>query len=143
MPVRGIRGAGVAAANTADAIHAATLELLRAMIEANPGLRPEDVASAFFTMPTELDAAFPALAARTLPGWTAVPLLCSREIPVPNALPGVIRVLLLWNTQRSQDEVRHVYLGETTRLRPDVEVADVPSGAGEREAPRPPGSAEE
>jgi len=125
MPVRGVRGANVARANRPDAIHVATLDLLRAILDANPGLRPENVASAFFTMPKELDAAFPALAARTIPGWKAVPLLCCQEIPVPDAMPNVIRVLLLWNTDVPQEAIRHVYLGETTRLRPDVEVADL------------------
>lgn len=123
MPVRGVRGATVVEANEPQAIYASTIDLLRAISEANPTLRPADVASAFFSVPRELDSAFPALAARTLPGWKSVPLLCCQEIPVPDALRGVLRVLLHWNTDQLQEEVRHVYLRETAKLHPDLESA--------------------
>ncbi len=119
MSVRGIRGATVAAENTPEAILAATRELLAAIVEANPGLAPEDIASAVFTVTADLDAAFPAQAARQL-GWQHVPLMCAREIPVPGSLPRCIRVLLHWNTDRPQAAIRPVYLRAAASLRPDL-----------------------
>ena len=119
MSVRGIRGATVAAENTPEAILAATRELLAAIVEANPGLAPEDIASAIFTVTADLDAAFPAQAARQL-GWQHVPLMCAREIPVPGSLPRCIRVLLHWNTDRPQAAIRPVYLRAAASLRPDL-----------------------
>jgi len=117
MTTRGIRGATTVDANAAEAIRERTLELLGILISSN-GLRPEDVASATFTVTGDLDAEFPALAVRTLPGWGDVPLLCAREIPVPGALERCIRVLLHWNTDRSQSEVRHAFVRGARGLRP-------------------------
>ncbi len=119
MSVRGVRGATVAQENTSQAILEATQELLLAMLEANPGLACEDLASAFFTVTDDLDANYPALAARGI-GWQYVPMLCAREIPVPTGIPRVIRVLLHWNTTQPQSEIRHTYLHEAARLRPDL-----------------------
>ncbi len=126
MPCRGVRGATTAEANTAEAILAATAELLARIVEAN-GLAAEDLASAFFTVTPDLDAAFPAQAARQI-GWAQVPLLDAREIPVPGSLPRCVRVLLHWNTGRSQAEVRHVYLRGAAGLRPDLEGRDELAG---------------
>lgn len=119
MSVRGVRGATVATENTSQAILEATQELLLAILEANPSLATEDLASAFFTVTDDLDANYPALAARGI-GWQSVPMLCAREIPVPTGVPRVIRVLLNWNTTHSQTEIRHIYLHEAARLRPDL-----------------------
>ncbi len=119
MPMRGVRGATVAAENTKPAILEATRELLRAMLAANPSLRAEDVGSAIFTVTDDLDATYPALAAR-LEGWMEVPLLCGREIPVPGGLERCIRILLHWNTDLPQQAVRHVYLRQAEQLRPDL-----------------------
>ncbi len=119
MPMRGVRGATVASEDQPSAILQATQELLEAMLEANPSLRPEDIASAMFTLTEDLQAAYPALAARRL-GWNQVPMICSREIPVPGSLPRCIRILLHWTTELSQKEIRHVYLGEARSLRPDI-----------------------
>ncbi|NOY99587.1 MAG: chorismate mutase [Chloroflexi bacterium] len=119
MFVRGIRGAVNVPANTKEDILTVTRELLRAILDANPELTPEDIGSAFFTATPDLDAAHPALAARQL-GWTEVPLLCAQEIPVPDSLPRCIRVLIHWNTDRPQNKIRHVYLREAARLRPDL-----------------------
>jgi chorismate mutase len=115
---RGIRGATTAPANTADAILSTTRELLERLIEAN-GVSPEDVSSALFTMTPDLTAAFPARAARQL-GWQHVPLLDAQEIPVPGSLPRCIRVLVHWNTRRSQAQIRHIYLRDAAALRPDL-----------------------
>ncbi|MDD3828592.1 MAG: chorismate mutase [Anaerolineaceae bacterium] len=125
MACRGIRGATTVEANTAEAILDATGELLAAMAEAN-GLAAEDIASAVFTVTADLDAAFPAQAARQL-GWHQVPLLDALEIPVPGSLPRCVRVLLHWNTSRSQAEIRHVYLRGAAGLRPDLNGRDGPA----------------
>jgi len=118
MPCRGVRGATTVEANTAEAILAATGELLARLMQAN-SLAAEELASAFFTVTPDLDAAFPAQAARQL-GWGQVPLLDAMEIPVPGSLARCVRVLLHWNTDRSQAEVRHVYLRGAASLRPDL-----------------------
>ena len=115
--VRGIRGATTAAANTREAIVAATRELLEHLIAAND-LHPADIASAYFTMTPDLDAAFPASAARTL-GWNGVALLDAQAPRVTGDLAHCIRVLIHWNTDRTEQEIQHVYLREARLLRPD------------------------
>jgi len=125
MSIRGIRGAAVAASNTPEAILAATQELLNAMLATNPGLQPDDIASVFFTLTPDLTAIHPALAARRM-GWGWVPLLCAQEIPVPGSLTNCIRVLIHWNTEVPQREIRHVYLGQAASLRPDLQETGVP-----------------
>ncbi len=118
MPVRGIRGATTAADNTETAILDATEELLRWLAAANE-LRPSDIASIVFSVTPDLNATFPARAARQL-GWTDVPLLDTVEIPVPSALPRCIRVLIHWNTDRPLEAIHHGYLREAAALRPDL-----------------------
>jgi len=108
----------------AEEILAATRELLLAILEANPALQADEIASAFFTVTEDLCSAFPAEAARQL-GWRAVPMLCSQEIPVPGSLGRCIRVLLHWNTEIPPSEIRHVYLGKAARLRPDLHTAGI------------------
>ena len=127
MICRGIRGATTVEENTAEAILAATGELLARMVEAN-GLAAEELASALFTVTPDLDAVFPAQAARQL-NWSQVPLLDALEIPVPGSLPRCVRVLIHWNTERSQAEVRHVYLRGAAGLRPDLDGRDRPAAA--------------
>lgn len=117
--VRGIRGAISVEENTAGAIAAAVTELLAAMRSEN-GFALEDVAGVFFTATSDLDAAFPAGAAREM-GWDRVPLLCAVEMGVPGSLPRCIRVLLLVNTAMGPDQVRHVYLRDARSLRPDLD----------------------
>lgn len=122
MPTRGIRGATTVAENQNDQILQATRELLEALLEENKGMIPSDIASALFTVTEDLDATFPAQAARQM-GWGLVPMLCAREIPVSGSLPRVIRVLVHWNTETPQSEVKHVYLREAASLRPDLAAA--------------------
>jgi chorismate mutase len=117
MYCRGIRGATTVEQNTREEILAATTELLQLLVERND-LHAEDVASAIFTVTEDLDAAFPALAARTM-GWTEVALICTREIPVPGSLGKCIRVLLHVNTTRSAAEIQHAYLRGAVKLRPE------------------------
>ena len=116
MFCRGIRGATTVERNDREEILAATTELLNMLIERND-IRPEDVASAIFTLTEDLDAEFPALAARYL-GWTEVALICMREIPVPGSLRSCIRILLHVNTIRSASEIQHVYIKGAVNLRP-------------------------
>ena len=116
MATRGIRGATTVERNDRDEILASTTELLKVIVQLN-GLRPEDVAYVWFTVTPDLDAEFPAFAAREL-GWTDVPLMCGREIPVSGALPLCIRVLISWNTSKGQKDVRHVFLHGAKELRP-------------------------
>ncbi len=118
MPCRGVRGATTADANTPEAILEATRQLLALMIRRN-GIEADDVASAIFTTSHDLNAEFPALAARQL-GWINVPLLCGHELDVPGSLPRCIRILLHWNTSKPAHEVIHVYIKDAIRLRPDL-----------------------
>ena len=122
MPIRGIRGATTVAADDPDLILQATRELLEEILCENESMRPQDVASALFTVTDDLASTFPAQAARQM-GWGLVPMLCAREIPVPNSLPRVIRVLVHWNTELSQEEITHVYLRDAVKLRPDLVAA--------------------
>src|SRR4051812_7619150 len=129
---RGIRGATTAAANTAEDIIEATHEMMRALIELND-LVPEDVASAIFTTTPDLNATFPALAAREI-GWLEVPLMCSHEMNVPAALQKCVRVMLHVNTTKSASEIKHVYLKGACQLRPewaysDEQIAELLAGA--------------
>jgi len=119
MSLRGVRGATTAAHDQAEEILSATRELLEAILQANPTLQPEELASAIFTTTTDLQSAYPAQAAREL-GWLEVPLMCAQEISVPEGLPLCIRVLLHWNTELPQSTIRHVYLRDASRLRPDL-----------------------
>ena len=112
---RGIRGATRASGNTADEIYGATKELLTALIESNQ-LEESKVATVFFTVTEDLDAGFPAAAARQL-GWNSTALMCAREIPVPDSMLGCIRVLILYNTDTPQSEVTNIYLNGTDALR--------------------------
>jgi chorismate mutase len=114
---RGIRGATTAVANTREAILEATRDMLARLIEAN-GLRPDDVASAIFSTTPDLNAEFPAVAAREL-GWLDTALFCTHEMAVPGSLPRCIRVLVHWNTTRRADEIVHVYIREASALRPE------------------------
>lgn len=119
MSIRGVRGATVASQDEPEAIISATRELLESLLQANPHLQVEELASALFTVTNDLTSVYPAKVARQL-GWTQVPLMCALEIPVPGSLPRCIRVLLHWNTDLPQSAIRHVYLGAAASLRPDL-----------------------
>ncbi|NJK78842.1 MAG: chorismate mutase [Chloroflexaceae bacterium] len=114
---RGVRGATTATANTREAILEATRDLLAHIIAAN-AMEPDDVASAILTTTPDLDAEFPALAARQL-GWTHVALLCGHDMQVPGALTQCIRILIHWNTTKRADEIVHVYVRGAEVLRPE------------------------
>ena len=117
MSIRGIRGAITVEANRPEPILEATTELLAEMMQAND-LRVDDVASAFFTTTRDLNAEFPAVAARRL-GWHDVALLCGHEMDVPGSLPMCLRILLHVNTEREPHGLVHVYLRGAKGLRTD------------------------
>jgi len=119
MSVRGIRGATTVEANEEQAILEATAELLKQLVDAN-GIVPEDIASIIVTVTHDLDAAFPARAIRRLPGWELVPLMCAMEVPVKGSLEKCIRLMVHVNTDKRQDEIRHIFLGRARELRPDL-----------------------
>ncbi len=120
MPLRGVRGAIVVEEDTAEAILSAASQLVQALLSANPTLRPEEIASCFFTVTPDLTAEFPAKAARQM-GWQDVPLICAQEMPVPHGLKRCLRILIHWNTDLSSSQVEHVYLGQAAQLRPEWE----------------------
>jgi chorismate mutase len=123
MPVRGIRGATTVAANDAGQIVEATEELLRELTRLN-GLDVDEIAFAYFTTTSDLNAEFPALGARRL-GWVDVPMLCGHDMdvrpPNPRGVPRCIRVLLLYNTDRAQRDMRHAYLRGASAIKQDLD----------------------
>ena len=116
--LRGIRGATTVESNSRDEILAATTELLTALIDAN-GITEDDVASVFFSATPDLNAEFPALAARNM-GWSHTALTCMQEMYVPGSLPMCVRILMHVNTAKSQADVKFVYLRGAKALRPDI-----------------------
>lgn len=118
MMMRGIRGATTVNRDTPEEVLEATRELLLFILKENE-LQIDQIASALFTVTPDLRSAFPARAARLI-GWDKVPLLCFQEIEVPGSLPRCIRVLLHVNTNRSQNEIKHVYLKDAQKLRSDL-----------------------
>lgn len=123
MPVRGIRGATTAYENTAESITEATAELLRELVTIND-LDPQEIAFAYLTTTVDLNAEFPALAARKI-GWLDVPLLCGHDmnikLPNPRGVPMCIRVLILYNTPRPQQSMRYAYLRGAQAIKADLD----------------------
>jgi chorismate mutase len=119
--IRGIRGATTVNENREDVILKATEELIHEMIRKND-IRPENVAQVIMTVTEDLTATFPAKALRTLRGWTYVPVMCMKEIPVPNSLGKCIRIMMTVETNEKQENIHHVYLEEAVKLRPDLSI---------------------
>ncbi|GIQ61759.1 chorismate mutase AroH [Paenibacillus cisolokensis] len=122
MNVRGIRGAITVEANEERPILDATAELVERIVAEN-GISPEDIGCVFITVTDDLDSAFPARAIRQMAGWELVPLMCALEVPVKGSLEKCIRLMVLVNTDKRQDQIRHVYLGGARALRPDLSKA--------------------
>lgn len=116
---RGIRGATTVTKNEEAEILRETVILLREIVERNDVIA-ENISNVWITMTNDLDATFPARAIREIEGWEMVPLMCSTEIPVKGSLPMCIRLMVQINTDKSQREIRHVYLNEAQKLRPDL-----------------------
>ncbi len=121
--VRGVKGATTTSGTTAEDVLAATAQLLNVLIKEN-GIDQDDVAAVQFTTSPDLVAEFPAVAARERIGWNDVPLMCGHEMARPGALGQCIRILILWNTDKAQNEVKHAYLNEAAKLRPDLSTAN-------------------
>jgi len=117
MPLRGIRGATVTPDNTKESILKETEELLGHMLRLNK-IEPENIATIFFSVTTDLTAEFPAVAARNM-GFIDTPLMCFTEIPVEGSLQKCIRILIQTNDERPQNQFQHIYLNEAIQLRPD------------------------
>jgi chorismate mutase len=117
---RGIRGAVTIKANIRDEIISKTQEMLNEIVKLND-VKLEEIASVIFSVTDDISEEFPAVAAREL-GWGAVPLFCVREMKTKNGLPLCIRVLLHINTDKSQESIKHVYLYDAAKLRPDIEI---------------------
>ena len=118
MTCRGVRGATSVEENSEREILTATNMLLKRIVSVN-GIAIEEIASVVFTATSDLNAAYPARAARDI-GWTDTPLLCTQEMSVRGSLPRCVRVLIMWNTDRPIKQIKHVYLGAAAALRPDI-----------------------
>lgn len=119
MSVRGIRGAITVDVNEEKPILDATIQLLNEIVEVNR-IVPEDIACVWVTVTQDLDSTFPARAIRQMAGWELVPLMCSLEVPVKGSLEKCVRLMVMVNTEASQSDIRHVYLGGARVLRPDL-----------------------
>lgn len=123
--IRGVRGAVTVDKNCEADILEATELVIRQMIQEN-NIVSEDVASVFISVTEELTAAFPAKAMRSIEGWTYVPVMCMREIPVEGSLPNCIRVMMHVNSDAPQQNIRHIYLRGAIKLRPDLSTTNSP-----------------
>lgn len=121
--VRGVKGATTTKGASAEDVLAATEELLKVLIDEND-INQDDVAAVQFTTSPDLVAEFPAVAARERFGWNDVPLMCGHEMARPGALTQCIRILIFWNTDKAQNEIRHAYLNDAAKLRPDLSTAN-------------------
>jgi|TARA_B110000263_G_scaffold52988_1_gene44435 chorismate mutase len=120
--VRGVKGAITTDGTSAEHVLTATKQLLSVLIDENK-IDQDDVAAVQFTTSPDLVAEFPAVAAREQFGWNDVPLMCGHEMARPGALTQCIRILIFWNTDKAQNEIRHAYLNDAAKLRPDLSTA--------------------
>ena len=121
--VRGVKGATTTEGTSVEDVLTATAELLQVLVDEN-GIEQDDIASVQFTTSPDLVAEFPAVAARERFDWNDVPLMCGHEMARPGALTRCIRILILWNTEQVQSEIRHAYLNGAAKLRPDLSTAN-------------------
>lgn len=117
--IRGFRGATTVQDNTEADIMQETKKLVVEMVEKN-NIKPEEISHVLFSVTDDLNASFPAKVARQMPGWTHVPVMCMREINVPNSLEKCIRVMMVAKTTLQQDDIQHVFLNRAIKLRPDL-----------------------
>ena len=117
--LRGVRGATTVEANTQEEIKKSTIEMTKKILVEN-SIETKDIAYVNFTMTKDLDCAYPAKFAREIDGFSKVPLMCCQELDVKGSLEKCIRVLILFNTDKSQEDIRHVYLKNAQKLRPDL-----------------------
>lgn len=119
MMMRGIRGAITVSADHPDEILKETKQLVLEMAKKND-VKPDQVASVIISTTTDISSAFPAKAVRTIDEWTYVPVMCTHEMDVPGSMPLCIRVMMHANTDRSQQEINHIYMNDAVKLRPDL-----------------------
>lgn len=117
--IRGIRGAITVSADKPEEILLETKKLVTEMAKENR-IDPDAVASVLISTTTDISSAFPAKAVRSLEDWTYVPVMCTHEMDVPGGLPLCIRVMMHVNTEVAQKEIRHIYLNDAVKLRPDL-----------------------
>lgn len=116
---RGFRGATTVLHNETTEIMEETKKLILEIVNLN-NITPSDISHVFFSLTQDLDAGFPAKAAREIPGWENVPFMCMQEVNVPNSLAQCIRIMLVAKTDLNQDGVKHIFLNEAVKLRPDL-----------------------
>lgn len=119
--IRGFRGATTVNENNETEMLAETKQLILTMVEKND-IKPEDISHVFFSLTTDLNAAFPAKVSREIDGWKHVPVMCMQEVAVPNSLEKCIRVMLVAQTNLQQKDVQHIFLNDAVKLRPDLEI---------------------
>jgi chorismate mutase len=117
--IRGVRGAITVNENDEQEIISATERLLKEAVTSND-IAPDNVASIFISATDDVDAAFPARALREMDGWTYVPVMCMQELAVPGSLQKCIRIMIHLNTEKTQEEIKHIYLEGAAGLRPDL-----------------------
>lgn len=117
--IRGVRGATTVERDEPELIYKETERLVKEIVKEN-NIQTEDIVSVLISTTPDIHSAFPAKAVRTIEGWQYVPTMCTHEMNVPGALPLCIRVLMHVNTDLSQKEIRHVYLNDAVKLRPDL-----------------------
>lgn len=117
--IRGFRGATTVLKNDADEMLENTRKLVKEMVQLND-INVSDIAYVYFSVTDDLNAAFPAKSVREMEGWAHVPVMCMKEIDVPNSLPKCIRVMLVAKTNLKQHEVQHVFHHDAIKLRPDL-----------------------
>ncbi|MGM9949110.1 MAG: chorismate mutase [Lysinibacillus sp.] len=117
--IRGVRGATTIPADTQELVWAETALLVVEMVKEN-GILPEDIASITISTTTDIKSAFPAKSVRSMEGWQYVPVMCMHEMDVPGGLPLCIRVLMHVNTEVAQKDIKHIYLNDAVKLRPDL-----------------------
>lgn len=116
---RGVRGATTVTHNESELILVNTKLLVEEMIDQN-NITPESVSHVFISVTNDINAGFPAKAVREIPGWSFVPVMCMKEIEVPNSLAKCIRIMMVIRTDQAQDEINHIFLNEAVQLRPDL-----------------------
>ncbi|HLQ97509.1 MAG TPA: chorismate mutase [Candidatus Dormibacteraeota bacterium] len=116
---RGVRGATTVAQNEATLILENTRTLVEEMIKKN-SITPENVSHVFISVTNDINAGFPARSVREIPGWSLVPVMCMKEIEVPNSLEKCIRIMMVIRTDKDQDEINHIFLNDAIQLRPDL-----------------------
>ena len=117
--LRGIRGAITVSNNDINEIRTAVIEMINEITDKN-SIKISDIACVDFTMTSDLDCVYPAKFAREIKGFENVPLMCYQELNIENSLPKCIRVRFLVNTNKPQEEIKHIYLNEAKKLRPDL-----------------------